>query len=117
VRYEVLKSFAEGKGLLGVRINSIQNFKRQVDEPGYNPFDYLAFRSEAGGIRLWRKFNGIWALSEEFPSLIPWNSVAYDLGGRSYHTFSTLFPVYEWSRSGHDALGDWIESAAYQAGR
>ncbi|HEX4963800.1 MAG TPA: TIR domain-containing protein [Thermoanaerobaculia bacterium] len=117
VRYELLKSFAEGKGILGIRIHGIQNFKHQVDEPGYNPLDYLAFRCEPRGVRLLRKFNGVWAWSEEFPNLIPWDSVAYDLGGCDYHTFSTLFPVYDWSHSGHDALGGWIESAARYAGR
>ena len=117
VRYEILKSFAEGKGLLGVRIHGLPDFRRQIDPPGANPFDYLAFRAEQSGIRLLRSFNGEWNYSEEFPDPLPKHTIPYDLGTRRYHTFSSLFPVYDWSRGGHANLGDWIESAARQAGR
>jgi hypothetical protein len=46
------------------------------------------------------------------------SDVAYDLGGLTNHTFSNLFPIYEWDTdSGFTNLGRWIEAAAEQAGR
>lgn len=118
VRYEILKSFAEGKGILGVRIHDIPNFNRQVDPVGENPFDYLAFEAGRNGVRLLRKFKGKWEWSEEFPDPIPWHMVAYDLSGQYYHTFSSLFPLYSWTyQFGNENLGEWIEGAAGYAGR
>lgn len=38
VKYEVEKSYRDGKGLLGVRIHCIRNFQGNVDSPGPNPF-------------------------------------------------------------------------------
>lgn len=115
VRYELLRTFVEGKGLLGVRVHSIANFDGKTDAPGDNPFDYLAFAVEAKGIRLKRKFNDQWRTSEEFPDLI--SSVPYDLRGMTNHTFSSLFKIYDWNAGGYHGLGDWIEEAARQAGR
>ena len=49
---------------------------------------------------------------------MPLSEVAYNLSGRTYHTFATMFPIYEWdSDKAYDNLGGWIESAARQAGR
>ena len=115
VRYELLRTFAEGKGLLGVRVHNIANFDGETDEPGHNPFDYLAFTVESKGIRLKRKFKGEWGPHEHFPDLLP--SVPYDLRGKKNHTFSSLFKVYDWSAGGYHDLGDWTEAAARQAGR
>jgi hypothetical protein len=118
VRYEILKSFVEGKGIFGVRVNNIPNFNGEVDPPGDNPFDYLAFKVSQEGVRLLRKFNSKWEWSEEFPNVIPWSAVAYNLGGLDFHTLSTLFPVYEWnSDGGSKYFGDWIEAAARFARR
>jgi hypothetical protein len=117
VRYEILKAFVEGKGILGVQVHNIRNFRRETDPAGNNPFEYLGFQSERDGVRLKVKFKGEWGYSQDYPDLIPWGSVAYDLGGRDNHTFSTLFKVHSWDAGGAEELGGWIETAARQAGR
>ncbi len=112
-----LKSFVDGKGILGVRVHDIRNFQRETDLAGENPFDYLAFKTEREGVRLKVKFKGEWSYSSEFPDLAPWSAVAYDLGGRDHHTFSTIFAVYDWNGGRDGKLGQWIEKAAVEAGR
>jgi hypothetical protein len=49
---------------------------------------------------------------------MPLSDVVYPLNGKANHTFSTLFPIYDWKDDrGYDNLGQWIEAAAGQAGR
>ena len=49
---------------------------------------------------------------------MPLSDVTYDLGALTNHTLSSLFPIYEWDTDdGFDNLGEWIETAAEQAGR
>src|SRR5712692_7032791 len=85
------------------------NFSRQTDPQGENPFDYLAFKTDMGGVKLVVKSDSQWGWSRDFPNAIPWSSVAYNLGGHNYHTFSTLFRVYDWNNAGSDNLGDFRE--------
>jgi hypothetical protein len=39
VDYEIRRSWERGNGLLGVRIHSVQNEKRETDVAGHSPFD------------------------------------------------------------------------------
>ena len=49
---------------------------------------------------------------------MPLREVAYDLGGMCDHTFSNLFPIYDWTADrGHDNIGSWIEAAALMSRR
>lgn len=41
VLHEIHRSFALGKGLMGVRIHNLKNREQQADYPGSNPFDSL----------------------------------------------------------------------------
>jgi len=46
------------------------------------------------------------------------NDVAYNLGDCKNHTFSSIFPIYEWDGDdGYNNIGKWIEAAAKKAGR
>lgn len=117
VRYELVRSFQQGKGMLGVWINAIKNLRGETATAGGNSFDYLAFRVANDRV-YWQEKNGEqWTNYDAVPSMAL-ADVAYDLGGRTHHTFSTLFRVHRWvADNGYENLGSWVETAATQAGR
>ena len=44
--------------------------------------------------------------------------VAYNLNGLANHTFSSMFPIYDWENdNGYSNIGSWIDAAATQAGK
>lgn len=117
VRYELVRSFHRGNGLLAVRIHGIRDWNQQPAAAGANPFDQLAYRVANDRVYWQQLGNGAWSDYDEVPSL-PLNEVAYDLKSQLHHTFSCLFPIYDWSNgSGYDNLGMWVENAAKQAGK
>src|SRR5258708_33935952 len=48
VRYERLRGFVDGRGIIGISIHSIWNFQKETDPPGSNPLKYLAFELKNG---------------------------------------------------------------------
>jgi MTH538 TIR-like domain (DUF1863) len=117
VRYEIFRSFIRGNGLLAVRIHTIGSLHSPSTAAGGNPFDCLAFCLENDTVRFteFRTSGWQWARDVGTVSL---SDVAYNLGGRTNHTFATMFPIYDWQDDkGYDNLGSWIEQAAKQAGR
>ena len=117
VRYEIFRSFMCGNGLLAVRIHTIGDLKGLTTAKGANPFENLAFTVDGDQLRFKEYMTTGWELAQDVGS-IRLNEVVYNLGGRTNHTFSTLFPIYEWdSHNGYNKLGTWIETAAKQAGR
>lgn len=117
VRYEIFRSFMRGNGLLAVRIHTIGSLHSPASAIGDNPFDCLAF-TLANGTVLFKEIKTTgWQLASDVGTM-PLGDVTYDLGGRTNHTFSTIFPIYDWAADkGYDNLGTWIESAAKKAGR
>jgi hypothetical protein len=117
VRYEIFRSFIRGNGLLAVRIHTIGSLHSPATASGSNPFDCLAFAVENETVRFKEIKTSGWQPASDVGTM-PLGDVAYNLGGRTNHTFATMFPIYEWdSDKGYDNLGSWIESAAKQAGR
>jgi len=58
-----------------------------------------------------------WQFARDVGSM-PLSDVAYNLGGNTNHTFSTLFPIYDGqANDGYNNLGTWIEAAGRQGGR
>ena len=43
VQYEIVKSWNEGKGVVGIYIHNLKNRSGQQDWPGKNPFDNITF--------------------------------------------------------------------------
>ncbi len=117
VRYEIFRSFMCGNGILAVRIHTIGALNSPSVVASGNPFDSLAFTLDNDQIRFREyKITGWESATDAGP--MPLKDVAYNLGGRTNHTFSNLFSIYDWSGdNGYDNLGTWIESAATQAGR
>lgn len=117
VRYELVRSFHRGNGLLAVRVHNIRDWNKQPSAEGLNPFTQLAYRVANDRV-YWQEFNnGAWANYDKVPSM-SLNEVACDLAGQLHHTFSFRFPIYDWvNDNGYQNLGDWIERAAQHAGK
>ena len=117
VRYEILRSFMRGNGLLAVRIHSVADLKKQACARGSDPFRSLAFTVDGDRVRFKEYMTSGWKAARDVGSM-PLGEVAYDLGGRKNHRFSTLFPIYDWDDDdGYQNLAYWIEEAADDAGR
>ena len=116
VRYEIFRSFMPGNGPLAIRIHSIGSLHSPATVSGCNPFDCLAFNLDGDAVRFREKMTTGWEQARDLGTM-PSKDVAYNLGGRTHHTFSCLFPIYDWEADrGYDDLGGWIEKAAKQAG-
>ena len=116
VRYEILQSFVRGNGLLGVRIHDLPDLKKQLSSAGGDPFAALAFTVDGDRLRFKEYKTSGWQTASDVQST-PLSDVAYDLGGRDNHTFSTMFPIYDYvSGDGYKNLSSWIDTAASAAG-
>ncbi|CUW46305.1 TIR domain-containing protein [Novacetimonas hansenii] len=115
VRYEIFRSFMRGNGLLAVRIHNIGSLHSPTSAIGHNPFQSLAFTVNHNTLEF-KEFKTTGWQSASDVGTMPLNDVAYDLEGRTNHTFSCLFPIYDWTvDNGYDNLGAWIETAAKKA--
>lgn len=118
VRYELLRSFVEAKGLLGIYIHSISRFNDGIDSQGVNPFSHLGFEVRDQTTLHFKEWNGQqWVWSTDLAGM-PLRDVRYNLRGSTNGTFADLFPVYDWTQGfGYLNIGGWIEQAAKLAGR
>ena len=117
VRYETFCSFARGNGLFAIRIHGIGSLHSPPSAAGSNVFADIAFTVVGDRIRFREYTTQGWQYSSDIDGILL-NEVAYDLGGRINHTFSSLFPIYDWNADGgRDNLNSWIEAAARAAGK
>jgi antiphage defense system Thoeris ThsB-like protein len=117
VRYEIFRSFVRGNGLFAIRIHTIAGFNKMPAAKGSNPFANVAFTVDDDRLRFKEYMTSGWQSARDVGAMAL-SDVAYDLGGLTNHTFSSLFPIYEWDTDrGFTNLGSWIEAAAEQAGR
>jgi hypothetical protein len=117
VRYEIFRSFMRGNGLLAVRIHTIRGLNGYSSASGTDPFACIAFTLDSDQVRFKEYMTTGWAAARDVGAMSQ-SDVVYDLRGYENHTFSCLFPIYDWEADrGHDNLGNWIETAATQAGR
>jgi len=120
VRYEIIKSFDRGNGLLGVYIHNIKNQFEMTDIKGPNPFEYVGVFIDENGNgtycerndNKWTKFSLYPKCGLKFPEKYRTNEV-YKLNSKAFN-----IKLYDWKNDdGYNNLGDWIEEAAEQAGR
>lgn len=43
INYEIVKSWDEGMGVVGIRIHGLKNLNGETFSPGNNPFDYIGY--------------------------------------------------------------------------
>jgi len=117
VRYEILRSFVEGKGLLNIAIHGVKNFEKKTAIAGLNPFSCLGAEVKGDVLRFKEKNGATWEWSADVPSM-KLSSVRYSLNGRANFLLDVLFPSYDWaSGDGYNKFPDWVERAAKAAGR
>jgi hypothetical protein len=117
VRYEPLRSFVDGRGIIGISIHSIANLQKQTDSAGTNPLACLGFEIMNGTLYFKECENNQWVWASDVKSM-PADKVVYKLNGKTNMTFDQLFPSYDWSiNDGYNNLGRWVETAAKMAGR
>jgi len=116
VRYEIVKSFDRGNGLLGIYIHQIEDQIEETSPKGKNPFDYLMLSIDNNGKAKYYKWDGLrWRLFDKYLNC----SLSFDkkYWGKDYQ-FSLFFRIYDWvDDDGYNNLGDWVEGAPKQAGR
>lgn len=127
VRYEIIKSFELGKGLLGVHINRIRSKDGYIAAKGKNPFDYIGLTvEETGHIVFFELVNRRWIPFGELPAINNRKSNTVYFEGRTsmqkifgtgrgkykFYKFSELFATYCWvNDEGNNNFSDWIEDA------
>ena len=106
-----------GNGLFAIKIHSLTSLHTPVTAAGANPFDNLAFAVDGDQVRFKEYMTTGWQPARDVPSMVL-KDVTYNLNGLTNHTFSTIFPIYDWKdNDGYNNIGTWIEAAAKQAGR
>jgi hypothetical protein len=118
VRYEIVKSFASKKGLLGVGINWIKDKNGDTKLlPGNNPFEYLKLVISKDGSSInFFEYNGGWIKFKDIPE-IKNSFFSSEHNGKTFE-FKEFFKTYSYNwHNGKNNLVDWVEEAAKQMGR
>lgn len=118
VRYEIVKSFATKRGLLGVGINWIKDKNGETKLfAGENPFEYLKFSISPDGKTInFFEYNNGWIKYKDLPE-IKNTHLSEDFHGNTY-CFNKFFNKYSYNwHDGKNNLVDWVELAAKKMGR
>jgi hypothetical protein len=115
VRYEIIKSFDRGNGLLGVYIHNIEDKNGKIDLKGSNPFKYVGVFIDKNGKTAYHEWNDVrW----EVFSLYPKCSLSFDKMYWTDKVYLFSAKLYDWvDDNGYKNLTDWIEEAVRKAGR
>jgi hypothetical protein len=134
VRYEIARAIVDGRGLLGVHLNSIRHHHTKTPHTRcYNPFEFMAVGKVQAGILSTPKYflfeklavpNGVagwkfeWHRYSDYTnsvSLPPWLA---DPQPGFVTPLSHTTIVYDYiADNGHQNIGNWIDKAAQRAGR
>lgn len=134
VKYEIARAIIDGRGLLGVHLNSIRHHKTLTQHTrGYNPLEFMAVGKVQNGILAAPKYylfekvavsNGLGGYKFEWHrygdytnsvQLPPWLT---DPQPGYVTPLSNNTVVYDYiSDDGHHNIGSWIDKAAQWAGR
>jgi hypothetical protein len=83
VKYEIIKSYEKGNGILGIYINKIKDLKGRPDFKGRNPLDIIKVPVKKNSVTV---------------RMIP---------------LPNIYPTYDWlDDNGYENIGDWIEIEA-----
>lgn len=128
VKYEIIKSFERGNGILGIHINRIRDKYQAISARGQNPLDRLAFQISDDGKKIcfYELINRKWVAYADLPEINNkksntlyfadsfWNGNDY---GKLFR-FSEKFDTYCWIMDdGHKNFSSWVEEAAKEARR
>lgn len=125
VRYEIVRSFVKGNGILGVHINRIKG-RVGIEKKGKNPFDHLRVKVDEHGKlyfeelvnRSWKEFKLLPEVNNRKTNTIYFKEIGFfeswvkdDPFGKTFK-FSEFFPTYCWvNDDGNQNFPVWIEEA------
>ncbi len=125
VRYEIARAIIDGRGLLGVHINSLNHHERRVaDALGPNPLDYMAIGRVQDGLLSTPKYYlyewkaGAWQRYMDYQNAVPVPRWISETQINNLLQLSQIVTTYDYCRQdGHRNVGAWIDAAAARAGR
>jgi hypothetical protein len=124
VKYEIARSVIDGKGLVGVHINSINHHQRRaVDQLGFNPIQLMGIAPKNNsGFYLceWafvaNEWKWIWYSDYTQAITVPKYMKSPQLGQPL--SLASFTREYDFARqNGATNIGGWIDMAAQDAGR
>ena len=129
VKYEIIRSFVEGKGIMAVHINRIRSKNEGITARGTNPFERLRLQvsEDYKKIYFYELVGRKWIVFKDLPEvnnrktnsiyfpefsngLASFFNVKTGYGGKIYK-FSELFKnEYDWVKDdGYENISEWIE--------
>ncbi len=130
VKYEILKSFEEGNGILAIYLNRIKGKDGYIESKGVNPLDRLGIQISDDGkyISFYELVEKKWILNKDITTITnkKSNTLYFDEGNfwfriskwGKFYKFSDLFKTYCWvNEDGYSNFANWVETAAKQANR
>lgn len=128
VKYEIVKSFERGNGILGIHINRIRSKSGYISSRGLNPLDRLGFEISEDGrkIKFYELIGRRWCVYDDLPEINNKKSNSVFFGDHWWHgndfgkffRFSEHFETRCWDfDAGHQGFADWIEEAVEFVGR
>jgi len=129
VKYEIVRSFERGNGIVGVHINRIRDKEGYITSKGLDPLERIGFLVSKDGKKVyfyelvkrkWRAFADLPQINNKKS-----NSLYFAEGflfknakWGEFLTFGDYFKTYCWDRDdGFSNLSDWVEAAATAVGR
>ncbi len=119
VRYEIVRSFERGNGLLTVDIHNLRDNYGQTDFAGQDPFEYLGIFRDGNMAYFAERIGNEWVIYSDYtrgmladgiPNLPYSNSIVMPL--------SQFSQRYDWVvNDGEYCFPQWISNAALVAGR
>ena len=123
VKYEIVKSFDKGNGILAVQINRIRGLVGRTCR-GINPLERLGLQISKDGrqISFYELIDRRWWKYEDVPRINNKMSNSLYFGEYKYpgqfYRFSDLFATLCWNLdNGNNHFSTWTEMAAQQVGR
>lgn len=127
INYEIVKSFEQGNGILGIYINRIKDKTGHITHKGLNPLDRLALHVSDDGKtvsfyefkdRRWRLFSDLPMISNKKSNTLFFEDGLFFSDYGKTFLLSHFFKTYCWvNDDGYNNISQWIEEAAKQAGR
>lgn len=127
VKYEIIKSFEKGNGILGVHINRIKGKNQRISARGLNPLERLGFQISPDGKRIifyelgdrkWKEFKDLPVVTNKKSNTLYFTDGWFSNQFGKFFRFSEKFKTYCWvNDSGTSNFSSWVDDAAEQAGR
>jgi hypothetical protein len=113
VRYELVKSFERGNGLITLWLDQAKDSNGRTSLRGPDPLDRLYFRKNKDGrtAKTWCHDGNNWQPYEDISTL------SLPKGARSVDEGRLFATRHDWTAGNAKAFANWVEDAATTAGR